>query len=52
MRTKTFKPGGLKLTNHKSKTENLSIELMPDPDFVIIPLSQHFGKPAKPIVKK
>lgn len=52
MRIKTFKQGGVKLKNNKAKTENLPIELMQDPDFVVIPLSQHFGEPAKPVVKK
>lgn len=49
---KTFKPGGIALKNHKADTERLPIEWMPDPEFVIIPMSQHFFEPAKPIVKE
>jgi len=52
MNQKTFKQGGIKLKNSKKVTEDLPIELIPDPDFVVIPLSQHFGAPSKPIVKK
>jgi electron transport complex protein RnfC len=49
--TKTFK-GGVHPNEKKGLTENLSFEEMPNPKQVIIPLTQHLGKPAKPIVKK
>lgn len=49
--TKTFK-GGVHPSEQKELTESLSFELMPIPKQIIIPLNQHLGKPAKPIVKK
>lgn len=49
--TKSFN-GGVHPTENKSLTENLSFETMPVPKIVIVPLNQHLGKPAKPIVKK
>jgi electron transport complex protein RnfC len=52
MKLKTFKPGGFHLKSHKKVTENSTIEWMPDPEFVIIPMSQHFFEPAVPIVKE
>ncbi len=49
--TKTFK-GGVHPNEQKELTENLPFEVMPNPKQIIIPLTQHLGKPAKPIVKK
>ncbi len=49
--TKTFK-GGIHPSDQKVLTENLSFEVMPNPKQITIPLTQHLGKPAKPIVKK
>lgn len=49
--TKSFK-GGVHPQEQKELTENLSFEVMPNPKQIIIPLSQHLGKPAKPVVKK
>jgi electron transport complex protein RnfC len=48
----TFPKGGIHPDEHKELTEHLSIEEMPLPDQVVLPLSMHFGAPAKPIVKK
>ncbi len=48
---KTFK-GGVHPAEYKELTENLPFEVMPTPEQVIIPLSQHIGKPAKVLVKK
>lgn len=48
---KTFK-GGIHPNEQKQLSENLSFEVMPNPKQVIVPLVQHLGKPAKPIVKK
>ncbi|HPO55112.1 MAG TPA: electron transport complex subunit RsxC [Ignavibacteriaceae bacterium] len=48
---KTFR-GGVHPFEHKEMTENLAFEIMPDPPTVIVPLSQHIGKQATPIVKK
>jgi len=44
--------GGIHPEEHKELTEHLAIEEMPLPDQVVLPLSMHFGAPAKPLVKK
>lgn len=44
--------GGIHPEEHKELTEHLAIEEMPLPDQVVLPLSMHFGAPAKPVVKK
>jgi electron transport complex protein RnfC len=49
--SKSFK-GGVHPAEQKSLTENISFEMMPVPKQIIIPLSQHLGKPAKALVKK
>ncbi|MEW6196558.1 MAG: electron transport complex subunit RsxC [Bacteroidota bacterium] len=49
--TKTFK-GGIHPNEQKSFTEHLSFETISYPKQIIVPLSQHLGKPARPIVKK
>jgi len=48
----TFPKGGIHPEEHKELTEHLAIEEMPLPDQVVLPLSMHFGAPAKPLVKK
>ncbi len=48
----TFTKGGIHPAENKELTEHLAIEEMPAPNQVVIPLSMHFGAPAKPIVKK
>lgn len=48
---KTFK-GGAHPEEKKNLTENSPFELMPAPKQVLIPLSQHIGKPSRPVVKK
>jgi len=48
----TFSKGGIHPAEHKELTEHLAIEEMPAPDQVVLPLSMHFGAPAKPLVKK
>lgn len=48
---KTFK-GGIHPNEQKQLSENLSFDIMSNPKQVIVPLVQHLGKPAKPIVKK
>lgn len=50
-KSKSFK-GGVHPSEWKELTENLPLEIMPNPKQVIIPLSQHIGKPANPLVKK
>lgn len=47
---KTF-AGGLHIKDYKSLAKDKHIENMPLPAKVRIPVSQHFGKPALPIVK-
>ncbi|MDQ7817736.1 MAG: electron transport complex subunit RsxC [Melioribacteraceae bacterium] len=49
--SKTFK-GGVHPYERKVLTENMPFEFMPNPKQIIIPLTQHLGKAAKPIVKK
>ncbi|MEW6347473.1 MAG: electron transport complex subunit RsxC [Thermodesulfobacteriota bacterium] len=48
----TFLKGGVHPEEHKELTEHLAIEVMPLPDQVALPLSMHFGAPAKPIVER
>ena len=48
---KTFS-GGTHPTEYKELTENLKLEQMPNPKQIILPLSQHIGKPAKSLVAK
>lgn len=47
---KTFH-GGIHPNEYKELTETLPIERCPDPAIAYVALSQHFGKPAKAIVK-
>ena len=49
--SKTFFPGGIHLKDSKERTRDLSIELFKDPEIVVILMSQHLGKSAKPIVQ-
>jgi electron transport complex protein RnfC len=51
MKKKTF-PHGVHPPEHKHFTETKKLEPMPAPDKVFIPLHQHFGAPARPLVKK
>ena len=48
---KTFS-GGAHPIEYKELTENLKLEHMPNPKQIILPLSQHIGKPAKSLVAK
>ena len=47
---KSFKQGGVHPSENKF-TQNIPITTLPTPKTVIIPLSQHLGKEAKPVVK-
>ncbi len=51
MRIKTF-PHGIHPPDSKETTAAKALERMPPPEKVHIPLHQHFGNPAKPLVKK
>lgn len=44
--------GGVHPPYNKGQTEALTIEVLPPPDKVIIPLSMHIGAPAKVVVKR
>ena len=48
----TFPKGGVHPPEWKTLTEHLPVETLPTPGQVEIPLSQHFGAPCKPVVKK
>ena len=51
MKLKTFKIGGVHPPENKLSAGG-EIEMLPLPDQVSIPLSQHLGVPANPVVKK
>lgn len=51
LKSKTFK-GGVHPEEYKELTEHCAFEVMPLPDEIILPLSQHLGKEASPQVKK
>jgi len=47
----TFK-GGVHPPGHKELTQHLAVENVPLPSLFVVPLSQHIGAPARPVVKK
>ncbi|MBS3818313.1 electron transport complex subunit RsxC [bacterium] len=51
MNTKTF-PHGIHPPEYKEETAEKKLQHLSPPDKVFIPLSQHFGRPADPLVKK
>ncbi len=44
--------GGVHPPEHKELTEDRALEVMPVPAEIYVPLGQHLGKPASPLVKK
>lgn len=44
--------GGIHPTDHKRLTRETALRRFPQPDIVVIPMSQHIGAPCKPLVKK
>ena len=44
--------GGVLPKGNKQYAENARVQLFPEPDLLVIPLSQHIGAPCKPLVKK
>ena len=44
--------GGVHPPEHKRLTEHKALEAMPPPAEIYVPLGQHLGKPAAPVVKK
>jgi len=51
MKIKTF-PHGVHPLEGKESTAEKRLEYLPPPEKVTLPLHQHFGKPAEPLVKK
>lgn len=51
MRVKTF-PHGIHPPEYKEPTAEKKLEILPPPEKVFIPLHQHFGNPAEPLIKK
>lgn len=51
LKLKTFR-GGVHPKEFKKLTQNLPFEYLPTPEIVILPLSQHIGVEARPLVKK
>ena len=50
MFAKTFRKKGIHPPGNKEKTAALPIEVLPAPQKVVLPLCQHIGTPAKPLV--
>lgn len=48
---KTF-PRGVHLSENKELTSTKPLEFLPPPEKIYLPLQQHFGTPATPLVKK
>ena len=44
--------GGVHPAENKSYTRDVAIQEFPEPDILVIPMSQHIGAPCKPLVKK
>ncbi len=51
MRVKTF-PHGIHPPEYKDSTAEKELENLPPPEKLYIPLHQHFGNPAEPLIKK
>ncbi|WP_019190137.1 electron transport complex subunit RsxC [Levyella massiliensis] len=47
----TFR-GGVHFEDYKSLSNGAELQVMPAPDVITLPMAQHIGAPAKPIVKK
>ena len=43
---------GIHPAYHKGATATLPVRRLPFPELLVVPLSQHIGKPAIPLVKK
>ena len=44
--------GGIHPKENKSYAEHEKVQAFPEPDILVIPMSQHIGAPCKPLVKK
>jgi len=51
-RTLSFSRGGVHPPQHKERTRNLPIAAFPVPEVLVVPMLQHIGAAARPIVKK
>ncbi len=49
---RTFKRGGVHPPDEKHRTAALAVEDAPLPERLVVPVSQHIGAPARPVVKK
>ena len=52
IRMSTFKRGGVHPHDKKELSKNSPIEVLPMPETLIVPMSQHIGKPAVPAVSE
>ena len=44
--------GGIHPKENKHYAEHMAVQEFPEPDLLVIPMSQHIGAPCKPLVKK
>ena len=44
--------GGVHPADNKTYARDVAVQEFPEPDIVVIPMSQHIGAPCKPLVKK
>ncbi len=44
--------GGVHPKDHKERTRDLAVQVFPEPDVLVVPMSQHIGIPCEPLVKK
>ncbi len=44
--------GGVHPADNKTYARDVAVQEFPEPDLVVIPMSQHIGAPCKPLVKK
>ena len=44
--------GGVHPKGNKEYAEHKAVEVFPEPDLLVVPMSQHIGAPCKPLVKK
>ena len=44
--------GGIHPKENKHYAEHSPVQNFPEPDILVIPMSQHIGAPCKPLVKK
>ncbi len=51
-RLPTFKKGGIHPDDHKELSCAVPVQVLPCPDELVVPLSQHLGAPAKPLKAK